>query len=106
MSTTPLKRSQNATTIRFDDDYTRTVIDKAASLVNQTRTGFMLLVAREKAEEIIKERLEMRQHIESLILSADASLDVAETLLESPKPNKAMTKAMKDFKKSKIANKG
>ena len=103
---TATKRSQNATTIRFDDEYTRTVIDKAASLVNQTRTGFMLLVAREKAEEIIQERLEMTRHIESLLLSADASLDVAETLLDSPEPSEAMVKAMKDFRKSKIANKG
>ena len=103
---TATKRSQNATTIRFDDEYTRTVIDKAASLVNQTRTGFMLWVARVKAEEIIQERLEKARHIESLLLSADASLDMAETLLESPRPNEAMVKAMKDFKKSKIANKG
>ena len=103
---TASKRSQNATTIRFDDEYTRIVIDKAASLLNQTRTGFLLSVAREKAEEIIKERMEVMQHIESLILSADASLDIAQTLLDSPKPNKAMTKAMKDFKKSKISTKG
>ena len=103
---TALKRSQNATTIRFDDEYTRTVIDKAASLVNQTRTGFMLLVAREKAEEIIKERLEITRHIESLLLSAEASLDVAETLLDAPEPNEAMVSAMKGFKKSKIENKG
>ena len=103
---TASKHPQNATTIRFDDEYTRTVIDKAASLLNQTRTGFMLSVAREKAEEIIKERMEKMQQIESLILSADASLDVAKTLLDSPLPNKAMTKAMKDFKKSRIPNKG
>ena len=103
MPTVP-KRSQNATTIRFDDEYTRTVIDKAASLLYQTRTGFLLSVAREKAEEIIQERMEVMQHIVSLLLSSEASLDVAQTLLDSPQPNKAMTKAMKDFKKSKIAN--
>jgi len=103
---TASKRSQNATTIRFDDDYTRIVIDKAASLLNQTRTGFLLSVAREKAEEIIQERMEVMQHIETLLLSSEASLDVAKTLLDSPKPNKAMTKAMKGFKKSKIPNKG
>jgi len=66
----------------------------------------MLLVVRERAEEIIKERLEVMQPVESLILSADASMDVAKTLLDSPKPNKAMVKAMKDFEKSKISNKG
>ena len=103
---TASKRFQNATTIRFDDEYTRIVIDKAASLLNQTRTGFLLSVAREKAEEIIRERMEVMQHIESLILSSEASLDVAKTLLDSPQPNKAMAKAMKDFKKSKIPNKG
>lgn len=55
----------------------------------------MLSVARQKAEEIIKERAVTMQQIESLILSPEASLDVAKTLLDSPKPNKAM----KDLRK-------
>jgi uncharacterized protein (DUF1778 family) len=47
-----VNRQQNATTIRFDDDYTRQVIDTAAKLLNQTRTSFLLSVARERAEAI------------------------------------------------------
>jgi uncharacterized protein (DUF1778 family) len=103
---TASKRSQHATTIRFDDEYTLLVIDKAAALLNQTRTGFLLSVARERAEEVIKERAATMQQIESLILSPVASLDVAKTLLDSPKPNPTMEKAMKNYKKSKIAHKG
>jgi predicted transcriptional regulator len=34
---TAVKKVSNTTTIRFDDDYTRQVIDMAAELLNQTR---------------------------------------------------------------------
>jgi uncharacterized protein (DUF1778 family) len=98
------KRPQNATTIRFDDDYTRQVIDKAADLLHQTRTGFLLSVARERAEAVIKERAQTRQEIEMLILSPAASLDIAKTLENPPKPNKALKKAMKDYKDAAIAH--
>jgi uncharacterized protein (DUF1778 family) len=93
---------QNATTIRFDDDYTREVIDKAAELLNQTRTGFLLSVARERAETVIRERAKTKHEIEMLILSPEASLDIAKTLENRPKPNKAITKAMKDYNNAKI----
>jgi hypothetical protein len=51
---TAVKKVSNATTIRFDDDYTRQVIDMAAGLLNQTRAGFLLSVARERAESVIR----------------------------------------------------
>jgi len=89
------KRSQYATTIRFDDEYTLLVIDRAAALLNQTRTGFLLSVAREKAEEVIKERTETMQQITSMILSPEASLSVAKTHSDSPKPNKARRKLIR-----------
>ncbi|GHT55187.1 hypothetical protein FACS1894109_01260 [Spirochaetia bacterium] len=95
-------RQQNATTIRFDDDYTRHVIDTAAGLLNQTRTGFLLSVARERAEAVIRERAKTMQEIEILILSPEASLDIVTTLENPPKPNKAITKAMRDYKNAKI----
>jgi uncharacterized protein (DUF1778 family) len=99
-----VNRRQHATTIRFDDDYTRQVIDTAAELLNQTRTGFLLSVARERAEAIIKERTKTMREIEMLILSPEASLDIVETLESSPKPNKAITNAMRDYKNVKIAH--
>jgi uncharacterized protein (DUF1778 family) len=98
------KQIKNATTIRFEDDYTRQVIDKAAELLHQTRTGFLLSVARERAEAVIKERIKTQQEIEMLILSPKASLDIAETLENPPKPNRALRKAMKDYQSAKIAH--
>ncbi|MDR1971409.1 MAG: DUF1778 domain-containing protein [Treponema sp.] len=96
------KGPQYATTIRFDDEYTRRVIDKAAELLNQTRTGFLLSVAREKAEAVIKERSQTKSEIETLLLSPQASLDIAKALENPPKPNKALTGAMKNYKNARI----
>ncbi|GHV88810.1 hypothetical protein AGMMS50267_11700 [Spirochaetia bacterium] len=45
---------------------------------------------------------EMGRRIEMLILSPAASLDIAKTLENPPKPNKALTKAMRDYKNAKI----
>jgi uncharacterized protein (DUF1778 family) len=98
--TNPAKK--NVTTIRFDDDYTRQVIDEAARLLRQTRTGFLLSVARERAEEVIKERAQIMREIEGLILSPRASLDMVQTLENPPKPNWALSKALEDYKKTKI----
>jgi uncharacterized protein (DUF1778 family) len=65
--TNPAKKQKNATTIRFDDDYTLQVIDKAAELLHQTRTGFLLSVAREKAEAVIRECALARREIEGFL---------------------------------------
>jgi len=102
--TNPAKKQKNATTIRFDDDYTLQVIDKAAELLHQTRTGFLLSVAREQAEAVIRERTQVRQEIEQLILSPQASLDMAKTLENPTKPNKALTRAMKGYQEANIGH--
>jgi uncharacterized protein (DUF1778 family) len=100
--TAALKKASNATTIRFDDDYTRQVIDMAAALLNQTRTGFLLSVAREHAESVIRERKQIMGEIKTLMLSPEASLDIAKTLDNPPKPNRALKKAMKDYEQANI----
>jgi uncharacterized protein (DUF1778 family) len=97
---TMAKNQLKTTTIRFDDDYTRQVIDKAAELLHQTRTGFLLSVAREKAEAVIKERAGTMREIESLILSPAASLAMIKALENPPEPNRAIKKAMKEYKKT------
>jgi uncharacterized protein (DUF1778 family) len=97
-----VKKASNATTIRFDDDYTRQVIDMAAELMNQTRTGFLLSVARERAESVIRERKQTMGEIKTLMLSPEASLDIANTLDNPSKPNKALKKAMKEYKRANI----
>ncbi|MDR1626229.1 MAG: DUF1778 domain-containing protein, partial [Spirochaetia bacterium] len=94
---TAVKKASSATTIRFDDDYTRQVIDMAAELLNQTRTGFLLSVARERAESVVRERKQTMEEIKMLMLSPEASLDITKTLDNPPKPNKALKKAMKDY---------
>jgi uncharacterized protein (DUF1778 family) len=99
---TSVKKTSNATIIRFDDDYTRKVIDTAAQLLNQTRTGFLLSVARDRAEEVIREQFQIQQEIETLVLSPRASLDFVQTLEKPPRPNKSLKKAMNDYKTAHI----
>lgn len=91
------KTPTNLTSIRIDD-YTRKVIDRAAELVNQTRSGFLLSTARERAEEIIRERESIMQEVETLILSREASLDIAENLLKPLAPTPALIRAGKKLK--------
>jgi uncharacterized protein (DUF1778 family) len=100
---TAVKKVSNATTIRFGDDYTRQVIDMAAELLNQTRTSFLLAAARERAETVIKERKQTMGEIKTLMLSPAASLDIAKTLDNPPKPNNALKKAMKDYEQANIS---
>jgi uncharacterized protein (DUF1778 family) len=97
-----METKKMTTTIRFNDEYTRQVIDKAAALLNQTRTGFLLSAAREYAEAVIRKRTQTMQEIETLILSPEASLDVARTLENPPKPNSALKRAMKDYRQANI----
>ncbi|GMO41707.1 MAG: hypothetical protein Ta2F_17680 [Termitinemataceae bacterium] len=92
----------NVTTIRFNDDYTLNVIDKAAALLNQTRTGFLLSVARERAESVIRERTQTQNEIEKLILTPRASLDIAQTLENPPPPNQALIDAMNHYRSAGI----
>lgn len=94
----------NVTTIRIDDDYTIQVIDRAAALLNQTRTGFLLSVARERAEAIIKERAQVQKEVQSLLLSPLASLDIVQTLENPPEPNTTLVNAMKNYQKTVVQN--
>ena len=71
----------NSTTIRMDD-YTKTVLDRAAKYTNQTRTGFILSVALEKAEQVIKERAETMREVVSIVLDEEDS-EIFLTALES-----------------------
>lgn len=88
----------NATTIRFPDSYSLKVIDKAAELTHQTRTGFLISIAVEKAEEIVKQKLATKQEVENLmLLSPKASKNLAERLLKPSKPNKALVNAMHEY---------
>jgi uncharacterized protein (DUF1778 family) len=87
---------KSTTTIRFDE-YPLKVIDKAAELLNQTRTAFLQSVALKAAEQVIRERYSAMREIETLLLSPEASLDIAENLSNPPAPNVVMKKAMKDY---------
>jgi len=102
MSTAATLRNSksSAMTLRFEDDYTRRVIEKAASLLNQTRTGFLISVARKRAEEVIRERAEVMQEIETLLLSPEESQLLAKRLENPKKPNPQLVRLMKDFEES------
>ena len=92
----------NVTTIRFNDDYTRRVIDEAASLLNLSRTSYIMSVLRDKSEEVIRERTKTMQEIETLLVSPRAYADILETVENPPEPNQAAVNAMRKFKESGI----
>jgi uncharacterized protein (DUF1778 family) len=87
-----------AMTLRFTDPYVIRVIDHAAFLSNQTRTGFLLAAAQEKAEEIIKNKSNIRSEIETMLVSPEAYEKVKERLNNPQKPTKRMVEAMKHYK--------
>ena len=90
----------NVTTIRFNDDYTRRVVDQAASLLNLSRTSYIMSVLRDRSEEIIRERTKTMQEIETLLVSPRAYADILETVDNPPEPNQTAINAMRKFKES------
>ena len=86
-----------AMTLRFTDPYVMKAIDYAACLSNQTRTGFLLTAAQEKAEEIIKMKSGVRSEIESMLVSTQAYEKVLHRLAHPKKPAKRLVKAMRDY---------
>jgi uncharacterized protein (DUF1778 family) len=77
------------------DDYTRAVLDHAAKYTNQTRTAFILSVALEKAEQVIKERAITMRDVVPLVLDAEDSKIFLEALDREFEP----TQALLDLKK-------
>jgi uncharacterized protein (DUF1778 family) len=82
------------TTVRIDD-YTKAVLDAAAKYTNQTRSSFMISVARERAEAIVKERRATLREVAPMVLSArdskmflaamDCDLETSQALLDLKK---------------------
>ena len=79
----------NTTTIKMDD-YTKAVIDHAAKYTNQTRTAFILSVALEKAEQVIKERATTMRDVVPIVLDAEDSKVFLEALDSEFKPTQAL----------------
>ena len=92
----------NVTTIRFNDDYTRRVVDEAASLLNLSRTSYIMSVLRDKSEEVIRERTKTMREIKTLLVSPRAYADIVETVENPPEPSQDSIKAMRKFKESGI----
>ena len=92
----------NVTTIRFKDDYTSRIVDQAASLLNLSRTSYIMSVLRDRSEEVIRERTRTMQEIEALLVSPHAYADILETIENPPEPNQDTIKAMREFKESGI----
>ena len=87
-----------AMTLRFTDPYVIRAIDHAAYLSNQTRTGFLLTAAQEKAEKVIRESAGTRSEIEPLLISPKAYKKIMDRLDHPKKPESKLSKAMKDYK--------
>ena len=92
----------NVTTIRFNDDYTRRIVDEAASLLNLSRTSYIMSVLRDRSEEVIRERARTMQEIETLLVSPRAFADILEKVENPSEPNQDTIKAMREFKESGI----
>ena len=86
-----------AMTLRFTDPYVIQAIDYAARLSNQTRSGFLLAAAQEKAERVIKMKSSIRSEIESMLISPEAYEKVMHRLKHPRKPSSKLVKAMKSY---------
>ena len=93
-----------AMTLRFTDPYVIQAIDYAARLSNQTRTGFLLAAAQEKAERIIKMKSSIRLEIESMLISPEAYEKVMNRLDHPKKPAKRLVEAMNAYSEWKDKN--
>jgi uncharacterized protein (DUF1778 family) len=99
-----MNQARYATTIRFDDDYTRSIVDTAAAALHETRTAFILNAARRAAEKTLKKRRKAQLMTERMMipLSPVAAVDMAQTILNPPPPNEAMKALMAEYKASNI----
>ena len=91
----------NTTTIRMDD-YTKAVLDHAAKYTNQTRTAFILSVALEKAEQVLKERAATISEILPMVLDEVDSKIFMEALESEFKPTQALLDLIKHTDSLKI----
>ena len=86
-----------AMTLRFTDPYVIKAIDYAARLSNQTRTGFLLTAAQEKAEKVIKMKSGIRSEIETMLVSPEAYERILHRLDHPKKPKKRLSEAMRTY---------
>jgi uncharacterized protein (DUF1778 family) len=98
-----MTQTAKATTIRINDEYTRRVIDWAASLLNETRTAFLLNSARKEAERVIEERQAKEEELfDTWTVSPEAYVDILETCKNPPPPSEAMKQLMAEYKAAGI----
>ena len=84
----------NTTTVRMDD-YTKAVLDHAAKYTNQTRTAFILTVALEKAEQVLKERAATMNEIVPMVLDEEDSKIFLQALDREFEPTQALLELKK-----------
>ena len=90
------------TTIRFPDTYTRNIAEKAAELQGQSLSAFIVSAIREHGENVIRERTRAIQEFGTTVLSPRDYTALMNSLVNPPKPNKALREAMKKHKSSSI----
>jgi uncharacterized protein (DUF1778 family) len=84
-------------TLRIPDPYVLDVIDNAARISSQTRTGFLILAAQEKAEQIIKSKSAIRAEIENMLISPKAYERVMDRIANPKKPVAKLVDAMSRY---------
>lgn len=102
--TTPIK-APSATTIRFNDAYTKNLAQTAAEIQGQSLSGFIMTAIRSYGETVIKERMQAIQEFGPIVLSANDYTALMKALNSPQKPVKALGKAMAEYRKLKIPRK-
>ncbi|GHV08650.1 hypothetical protein AGMMS50229_17400 [Campylobacterota bacterium] len=96
----------NATTIRFNDDYTRNLAKVAAQMQGQSISSFIMSAIREHAENVIRTRTQAMREFGQIVLDAKDYEALLASLANPPKPADTLKKAAAEYKQSNIKRKG
>jgi uncharacterized protein (DUF1778 family) len=102
---TTVKPSVHATTIRFNDDYTRNIAEKAAQMQGTSLSGFIMSAIRVYGETVIRERMQAVREFGPVVLSPVDYAALLDSMDKTHTPNAALKKAMADYKQSGIKHK-
>ena len=96
----------NATTIRFNDEYTRNIAKVAAEMQGQSISSFIMSAIREHGENIIRARTQAMREFGQIVLDTNDYEALLSSLANPPKPSGTMKKAAAEYRQKNIPRKG